>query len=89
MITFDLDLTIQLQNFNFGFILAGFAPTNHHEVAAGFAHLSADNIKQSPEDLANNTAAPCVSSLPKYSSFLAGDFTGGAPTGHTEDHFPG
>ncbi|XP_044963965.1 probable histone acetyltransferase HAC-like 3 [Hordeum vulgare subsp. vulgare] len=67
----------------------GFAPTNHHEVAAGFAHLSADNIKQSPEDLANNTAAPCVSSLPKYSSFLAGDFTGGAPTGHTEDHFPG
>ncbi|KAM3373039.1 hypothetical protein ACQJBY_019785 [Aegilops geniculata] len=67
----------------------GFAPTNHHEVAADFAHSSADNIKRSPESLANTTAAPCMSSLPKYSSCLAGDFSGGAPTGHTEDHFPG
>ncbi|XP_044352379.1 probable histone acetyltransferase HAC-like 3 isoform X3 [Triticum aestivum] len=68
----------------------GFAPTSHHdEAAASFAHSSADKIKQGPESLANATDAPCVSSLPKCSPCIAGDFSGGVPTGHTKYHFPG
>ncbi|EMS57745.1 putative histone acetyltransferase HAC-like 3 [Triticum urartu] len=67
----------------------GFAPTSHHEAAASFVHSSADKIKQVPESLANATAAPCVSLLPKCSPCIAGDFGGGVPTGHTKYHFPG
>lgn len=67
----------------------GFAPTSHHEAAASFVHSSADKIKQGPESLANATAGPCVSSLPKCSPCIAGDFSGGVRTGHTKYHFPG
>uniref|UniRef100_A0A453GVA1 histone acetyltransferase n=1 Tax=Aegilops tauschii subsp. strangulata TaxID=200361 RepID=A0A453GVA1_AEGTS len=72
-----------------GRAVPGFAPTSHHEAAASFVHSSADKIKQGPESLANATAGPCVSSLPKCSPCIAGDFSGGVRTGHTKYHFPG
>ncbi|KAI4963652.1 hypothetical protein ZWY2020_011244 [Hordeum vulgare] len=42
---------------------------------------------QGPESSA--TAAPCVSSLLECSPLIAGDFSGGVPTGHTKYNFPG
>jgi hypothetical protein len=75
-------LTVQLWIFYVWLILAGFAPNDHHNFPANVAHSSA-------ESLAETTASPSMSTLPKCSSSLAGDSSGGVHTFHTKINFQG
>ncbi|XP_051203530.1 probable histone acetyltransferase HAC-like 3 isoform X1 [Lolium perenne] len=62
--------------------ISGFAPNDHHNFPANVAHSSA-------ESLAETTASPSMSTLPKCSSSLAGDSSGGVHTFHTKINFQG
>ncbi|KAM0897066.1 hypothetical protein ACQ4PT_022837 [Festuca glaucescens] len=62
--------------------ISGFAPNDHHNFPANVAYSSA-------ESLAETTASPSMSTLPKCSSSLAGDSSGGVHTFHTKINFQG
>ncbi|KAM0908022.1 hypothetical protein ACQ4PT_015736 [Festuca glaucescens] len=61
--------------------ISGFAPNDHHNFPANVARSSA-------ESLAETTASPSMSTLPKCSSSLAGD-SSGVHTFHTKINFRG